>query len=219
MDTSDFQRARSPEAKQQREDAILAAARSLGAKRRYPADHPYRYRRHGRHAQVGRAALLRDARADLPAPHCRGLARMVGGAAREIGEDRRLPDREDRRVRLLHDTGRPRHVLRPARPGAAEPGTKRVPGSRSAPSSSSPTAKSTPSSRSCDGTCPASPNESCIDIIATATSLSGAFWQMANPAPEVAALYRSDPRMMARTQSSRSNRACAGYSPRCSEEC
>src|SRR5271156_967637 len=34
-----------------------------------------------------------------------------------------------------------------------------------------------------------------IDIIATATSLSGAFWQMANPPPEVAALYRSDPRM------------------------
>src|SRR5258705_8279299 len=33
MDGSDFQRARSPEAKQQREDAILAAARSLGAKR------------------------------------------------------------------------------------------------------------------------------------------------------------------------------------------
>src|SRR5258708_19237659 len=33
MDASDFQRARSPEAKQQREDAILAAARSLGAKR------------------------------------------------------------------------------------------------------------------------------------------------------------------------------------------
>src|SRR5258705_11996035 len=33
MDTSEFQRARSPEAKQQREDAILAAARSLGAER------------------------------------------------------------------------------------------------------------------------------------------------------------------------------------------
>src|SRR3984957_18355403 len=33
MDGADFQRARSPEAKQQREDAILGAARSLGAKR------------------------------------------------------------------------------------------------------------------------------------------------------------------------------------------
>jgi hypothetical protein len=36
----------------------------------------------------------------------------------------------------------------------------------------------------------------CIDIIAAATSVSGAFWQMANPGPEVAALYRSDPRML-----------------------
>src|SRR6478609_8207939 len=32
MNTSDFQRARSPEAKRQREDAILAAARALGGK-------------------------------------------------------------------------------------------------------------------------------------------------------------------------------------------
>ena len=56
----------------------------------------------------------------------------------------------------------------------------------------------------------------CIDVIATATSLSGAFWQMANPPPEVAALYRSDSRC--RTQSSRSNRAYAGCSPRCSKE-
>jgi len=37
--------------------------------------------------------------------------------------------------------------------------------------------------------------QDCIDVIAAATSLSGAFWQMGNPPPEVAALYRSDPRM------------------------
>ena len=34
-----------------------------------------------------------------------------------------------------------------------------------------------------------------VDVIAAATSLSGAFWQMATPGPEVAALYRSDPRL------------------------
>jgi AcrR family transcriptional regulator len=34
-----------------------------------------------------------------------------------------------------------------------------------------------------------------IDLIAAATSLSGAFWQMATPGPEVAALYRRDPRL------------------------
>jgi AcrR family transcriptional regulator len=34
-----------------------------------------------------------------------------------------------------------------------------------------------------------------VDVIATATSLAGAFWQMATPGEEVAALYRSDPRL------------------------
>jgi AcrR family transcriptional regulator len=34
-----------------------------------------------------------------------------------------------------------------------------------------------------------------IDIIAAATSLSGALWQMATPGPRVEALYRSDPRL------------------------
>jgi AcrR family transcriptional regulator len=34
-----------------------------------------------------------------------------------------------------------------------------------------------------------------VDVIATATSLAGALWQMATPGPEVRALYRSDPRL------------------------
>jgi AcrR family transcriptional regulator len=34
-----------------------------------------------------------------------------------------------------------------------------------------------------------------VDLIAAATSLSGAFWQMATPGPEIMALYRSDPRL------------------------
>jgi AcrR family transcriptional regulator len=34
-----------------------------------------------------------------------------------------------------------------------------------------------------------------IDVIAATTSMSGAFWQMATPGPEIAALYRSDPRL------------------------
>ena len=34
-----------------------------------------------------------------------------------------------------------------------------------------------------------------VDVIATATSLAGALWQMATPGPEVGALYRSDPRL------------------------
>jgi AcrR family transcriptional regulator len=34
-----------------------------------------------------------------------------------------------------------------------------------------------------------------VDLIAAATSMSGAFWQMATPGPEAAALYRADPRL------------------------
>lgn len=34
-----------------------------------------------------------------------------------------------------------------------------------------------------------------VDVVATATSLAGAFWQMATPGPEVADLYRTDPRL------------------------
>ena len=37
--------------------------------------------------------------------------------------------------------------------------------------------------------------EQALDVIATATSMAGAQWQMANPGPEAAALYRSDPRL------------------------
>ena len=34
-----------------------------------------------------------------------------------------------------------------------------------------------------------------VDIIATATSLAGAFWQMATPGPTIQQLYRSDPQL------------------------
>ncbi len=42
---------------------------------------------------------------------------------------------------------------------------------------------------------PALDTTAAVDVIATATSLAGAFWQMATPGPEVQALYRSDPRL------------------------
>jgi hypothetical protein len=37
--------------------------------------------------------------------------------------------------------------------------------------------------------------EQSVDVIAAATSLAGAWWQMATPGPELARLYRSDPRL------------------------
>ena len=42
---------------------------------------------------------------------------------------------------------------------------------------------------------PALSGRDTVDLIAAATSMSGAFWQMATPGPEIAALYRSDPRL------------------------
>ena len=37
--------------------------------------------------------------------------------------------------------------------------------------------------------------EQAVDVIATATAVAGAMWQIATPSPEVAQLYRSDPRL------------------------
>jgi AcrR family transcriptional regulator len=45
------------------------------------------------------------------------------------------------------------------------------------------------------GLLPTLDDRDAVDVIATATSLAGAFWQMATPGPEVEALYRSDPRL------------------------
>lgn len=44
-------------------------------------------------------------------------------------------------------------------------------------------------------TLPKLTEEAAGDVVATATSLAGAFWHMATPSPEVAQLYRDDPRM------------------------
>jgi AcrR family transcriptional regulator len=38
-------------------------------------------------------------------------------------------------------------------------------------------------------------SQQCVNVIGCATSLAGALWQMATPGPEVLKLYRSDPRL------------------------
>ena len=42
---------------------------------------------------------------------------------------------------------------------------------------------------------PSLTEQNAVDVIATATSLAGTFWHIATPGPEVAALYRSDPQL------------------------
>jgi AcrR family transcriptional regulator len=45
------------------------------------------------------------------------------------------------------------------------------------------------------GDAPGLTEEQAVDVISTAVSMAGALWQMATPGPEVAAMYRSDPRL------------------------
>lgn len=42
---------------------------------------------------------------------------------------------------------------------------------------------------------PSLTEQDAVDVIATATSLAGTFWHIATPGPDVAALYRGDPRL------------------------
>ncbi|WP_285113701.1 TetR family transcriptional regulator [Leifsonia sp. fls2-241-R2A-40a] len=44
-------------------------------------------------------------------------------------------------------------------------------------------------------TLPELPRTAAADLVAVATSLAGTFWQISTPPPEIAELYRSDPRL------------------------
>jgi AcrR family transcriptional regulator len=194
MDTSDFQRARSPEAKQRREDAILAAARSLGAERgirqitltdiadtigmhksallRYFETREQIFLRlTAQDWQEWSAAL----RAELERIDGSPTAEAVAAAFSTTLADRAMfcdllaqaPLNLERNVSL--------EAVRAYKLGTHHQVDAIVEVMR--------------------GLLPSLTQRDCIDVIATATSLSGAFWQMANPPPEVAALYRSDARL------------------------
>ena len=194
MDASDFQRARSPEAKQHREDAILAAARSLGVKRGIR-----QITLTDIAAAVGmhKSALLRyfetreqifllltaedwrewsaALRAKLERASGSPTAETVASAFAGTLADRGMfcdllaqaPLNLERNVSL--EAVRAYKLVTHHEVDAIVEVMRRL--------------------------LPGLTEQDCIDVIATATSLSGAFWQMGNPPPEVAALYRTDPRM------------------------
>jgi AcrR family transcriptional regulator len=194
MDTSDFQRARSPEAKQHREDAILAAARSLGAERgirqitltdiadavgmhksallRYFETREQIFLRLTAEDWREWSAALRE---ELERIDGSATAETVASAFSATLADRGMfcdllaqaPLNLERNVSL--------EAVRAYKLGTHHEVDAIVEVMRRL--------------------LPGLTERDCIDIIATATSLSGAFWQMANPPPEVAALYRSDPRL------------------------
>ena len=194
MDTSDFQRARSPAAKQHREDAILAAARSLGAERGIRqitlTDIADAVGMHKsallRYFETREQIFLRLSAADWRewSAAVRAKLEMVGGSAtaeavasafsttlaeRPMFCDllAHAPLNLERNVSL--EAVRAFKLVTHTEVDAIVEAMRRL----------------LPSLTELD----------CVDVIATATSLSGAFWQMANPPPEIAALYRSDPRM------------------------
>jgi AcrR family transcriptional regulator len=193
MDASDFQRARSPEAKQQREDAILAAARVLGAKRgirqitltdiadavgmhksamlRYFETREQIFLRLTAEGWREWSEVLRAKLERIGFPTAKSVASAFSTTLADRGMFCDLlaqaPLNLERNVSLEAVRGF-KLVTHHEVDAIVEVMRRLLPGLT---------------------------ERDCIDVIATATSLSGAFWQMANPAPEVAALYRSDPRM------------------------
>ncbi len=192
MESSDFQRARSPEAKRQREDAILTAARALGTERgirqitltdiadavgmhksamlRYFETREEIFLRLTAEGWQEWSAALR-----AKLERGRGSAETVAAAfsttlaARGMFCDllAQAPLNLERNVSL--EAVRAFKLVTHHEVDAIVEIMQRL--------------------------LPGFTERDCIDVIGTATSLSGAFWQMANPPPEIAALYRSDKRM------------------------
>jgi len=193
MDASDFQRARSPEAKQQREDAILAAARSLGAERgirqitltdiadavgmhksallRYFETREQIFLHLTAEGWQEWSAALRAKLERVGSPTAKTVASAFSTTLADRGMFCDLlaqaPLNLERNVSL--EAVRAFKLVTHNEVDAIVEAMRRL--------------------------LPGLTQRDSIDFIAAATAQSGAFWQMANPGPEVAALYRSDASM------------------------
>src|ERR1700722_3740795 len=193
METAEFQRARSPEAKRARETAILDAARVLGAERgirqitlteiaarvgmhksallRYFETREEIFLRLTAEGWREWSAALRTELAALSDPSPGAIAAVFAGTLASRGAFCDLlaqaPLNLERNVSV--DAVRAFKLVTLAEVAAIA-----------------------------EVLCalqPALSEADAVDVIAATTSMSGAFWQMATPGPEVAALYRSDPRL------------------------
>jgi AcrR family transcriptional regulator len=193
MAVPDFQRARSAAAKRRRETAILDAARALGTERgirqitladigeavglhksamlRYFETREEIFLRLTADGWREWSAALRARLEELTAPTPAAVAGVLAGtlAARGLFCDllAQAPLNLERHVSLA--AVRAFKLVTLAEVGAIVAAVRRL----------------LPGLTERDG----------VDLIAAATALSGAFWQMATPGPEIAALYRSDPRL------------------------
>ncbi|MFF7456809.1 TetR family transcriptional regulator [Kitasatospora sp. NPDC008115] len=193
MTASEFQRARSPEAKRQREAAILEAARSLGRERgirdvtltdiaaavgmhksallRYFETREEIFLRLTAEGWAewsdALTARLRDTADPGPAAVARAFAATLAARGPFCDLLAHAPLNLERNVSL--DAVRD---FKLATRAAREPVTAAV-----------------------RALLPALSEQDVTDLFATAVALAGAMWQIANPGPEVAALYRTDPRL------------------------
>ena len=193
MDTSEFQRARSPEAKRLREAAILDAARDLGA-------------RHGIRqvtltdiaAAVGmhKSALLRyfETREEiflrLTAADWQEWSRALAGRLRELAQPGPATVAQAFAATLAQRgmfcdllAQAPLNLERNVSIDAVRDFKLATLAAREHIFAA------------LDEQLPALNPKDGLDLIATAVALAGAFWQIATPGPDVAALYRSDPRL------------------------
>ena len=193
METAEFQRARSPEAKRQREAAILDAARELGARQgirqitlteiaaavgmhksallRYFETREEIFLRltaEGWHEWTGvLAARIRELPDSEPAAVAGAFAATLAARGMFCDLLAQAPLNLERNVSI--DAVREFKLATfAAREDVFAALSERLP--------------------ELDQT-------DALDLIATAVSLAGAFWQIATPGPEVAELYRSDPRL------------------------
>ena len=180
-----YQRARSPEHKEERREAILAAARALAARARGARRLARGHRPPRRPRQVQRAALLRVARGHLPhAPAARvgGVERRGLGAARTppASPPRSPPARSSA---TSWASRRPcSSATSPPRPSAPSARPRSSWSAPSPPRSPPPTASTTPTrSRSSPPPC-CSPRP---------------LYPLTNPAPHVVAIYAEAPGLLA----------------------
>ncbi|MFF0219481.1 TetR family transcriptional regulator [Streptomyces vinaceus] len=193
VDTTDFRRARSPQAKQQREAAILDAARALGAERGIRqvtlTDIAAAVGMHKsallRYFETREEIFLRLTAADWQewAPVLcaevgrvadRDAAGVAGAFARTLAARgmfcdllSQAPMNLERNVSV--EAVRAFKLVTLAAVGEIVTAVR----------------ARLPELTEADG----------VDLMAAATSMAGAFWNIATPGPEVAALYRDDPRL------------------------
>ncbi|MFD5815976.1 TetR family transcriptional regulator [Streptomyces sp. NPDC127038] len=193
MDTTDFRRARSPQAKQQREAAILDAARALGAERGIR-----QVTLTDIAAAVGmhKSALLRyfETREEIYLRlTAAGWQEWVPVLCAEIGRgaDGDPADVAAAFARTLAARGMFCDLLAQA-PMNLERNVSveavlefKLVTLTGVAAVVAAVRERLPELTEADG----------VDLIAAATSMAGTFWNIATPGPEVAALYRDDPRL------------------------